>query len=282
MRIIPVTFLLLYDFCPRRLFLEQVLGSPPEPRPKLLLGRVRHFAHTKLHSWESQVLPGVTLPVNPYRITDLYKRHNHKVLQNAIIAHKSQLTAHNFSLIETYKTLWPGVIYESQDRANKVIAYLSRQEKLSSDWFDDFSPKLSHELMLSSVTLRLSGVVDRVSAKRDERTLIELKTGKMPEEGAWRSHRLQLAAYALLYRTIRGERPRAAVRYLDARHDRDVDVSDQTDAWVLTVKTDVEQLLASTELPRFVDNRKKCMVCPHKLVCYDEEQVRALHKERFA
>ena len=107
----------------------------------------------------------------------------------------------------------------------------------------------------------------------------ELKTGSMPKDGVWPSHRIQIAAYSLLLQEkFKQEIKEGFVFYLDAKQKRRIAINPFMKEEVKDIVNKVIALLENRELPDFCDNKNKCTSCGLRKTCYNEQEVNNLMK----
>ena len=130
-------------------------------------------------------------------------------------------------------------------------------------------PKIESEIWISSERLHLKGIIDRLEKYECDYIPIELKTGKPAANGIWPSHRIQLAAYALLLEDKFSVNVKEGfIHYLDYKQKKQLVMNSFIRQEVIDLTNKVISLLKSKTLPVFCSNKNKCDSCGLKDACY--------------
>jgi len=128
--------------------------------------------------------------------------------------------------------------------------------------------------------LGLVGVIDWLEKEGEEYTPHELKNATAPREGVWHDHMIQVAAYAMILSEAHGKVVgKGYVHYLKNGALRPVVVNAFLRDEVERLIRQVGDLVSGSQIPPYVENKKKCEKCPHKAICYDGEAIRKLLNE---
>ena len=270
---ISVSLLSAYDYCARKLFLEQVLKLVAVPKEVVVKGSIRHEVHDKISKAEEAFVKGIKKDVNYKEVLEGYKKTHSDILRESIIKNKSKLAELKVSLSEFFKETWPLVLNESKDRAFNLHAFIKKHRIYGEELWKELSPKIETEYYVDSEDLNLKGVVDKLEIYDNKlvREVVpyELKTGSAPREGVWPGHKLQAGAYIMLLEKMFVRE--AFVKYLDINEVREVIMNPFLEKNVLETRDSVLNLFKNKEIPVFCDNKNKCNACPLKDKCYDEK-----------
>ncbi len=272
---ISVSLLSAYDYCARKLFLEQVLKLVVIPRDVVVKGSIRHEVHDKISKAEENFVKSIKKEVSYKEVLDGYKKSHSNILKQSIIKNKSKLAELKISLSEFFKNTWPLVLNESKDRAVNVHGFIKKHKVYGDELWKELSPKIETEYYVKSEDLILKGVVDKLEIYENKlvREVVpyELKTGKAPREGVWPGHKLQTGAYVLLLEKNKMFVREAFVKYLDINEARQIMMNPFLEKNVLETRDKVLELFKGKEIPVICDNKNKCASCPLKDKCYDEK-----------
>lgn len=272
---ISVSLLSAYEYCARKLFLEQVLKLVVIPRDVVVKGSIRHEVHDKISKAEEGFVKSIKKEVSYKEVLDGYKKSHSDILEQSIIKNKSKLAELKISLSEFFKNTWPLVLNESKDRAVNVHAFIKKYKVFGDELWKELSPKIETEYYVESNDLMLKGVVDKLEIYDNKlvREVVpyELKTGKAPREGVWPGHKLQTGAYVLLLEKNKMFVREAFVKYLDINEARQIMMNPFLEKNVLETRDNVLELFKGKEIPVICDNKNKCTSCPLKDKCYDEK-----------
>ncbi|HLD05386.1 MAG TPA: CRISPR-associated protein Cas4 [Candidatus Nanoarchaeia archaeon] len=271
-----------YLYCPRKLFLEYVLGFETPDSEALLLGRLTHTTHELMNEQEEKLVKGLERLDSYVELLAKYRRIQAVILEQLLPQHRSALRGFGLDLPSTFDKIWPRIVWEGEERAQNVFQFHQEHQLLGEELWQKLTPKIVSEFRVQSQDLQLKGIVDQVKHFPDAIVPIELKTGKAPSEGIWEGHRLQVGVYLALLRSQKLNVKEGFVKYLDASALRPVVWTPFLDKEVFKIRDKVLELRNSTELPDFVENKNKCKSCTFQNQCYDakfmDEKVNELKK----
>ncbi|KYK24612.1 hypothetical protein AYK26_03490 [Euryarchaeota archaeon SM23-78] len=272
---ISVSLLSAYDYCARKLFLEQVLKLVVVPRDVVVKGSIRHEVHDKISKAEESFVKSIKKEVSHKELLDGYKKSHSDILKQSIIKNKNKLAELKISLLEFFKNTWPLVLEESKDRAFNVHTFIKKYKIYGDELWKELSPKIETEYYVQSEDLQLKGMIDKLEIYENKlvREVVpyELKTGSAPKEGVWPGHKLQTGAYVMLLEKNKMFVREAFVKYLDINEARVVVMNPFLEKKVLDTRDAVLNLFKNKEIPVFCDNKNKCNSCPLKKKCFDEK-----------
>lgn len=260
-RTISVTLLPAYLYCPRKLYLEHVLGIREIPKEVTVVGKIRHSVYDLVNRQEK----GIVLSVTEHNIQDIeekYKASYSRTLKNSIKLNKSLLHKLDLNLVEVYKKIWPLVLEEARARSAVLSSAAQKHRIFGAKLWEALTPKIESEVFVSSQTLGLKGKVDRIEKHGDKVIPVELKTGRAPKDGVWEGHLIQIGAYMLLLEEQYGKPvPKGIVEYLNDKVKRNVRMNPFIREDIVRLKEKVLQLLESDHPPPMVQNQNKCRTC---------------------
>ncbi|MBW2990665.1 Dna2/Cas4 domain-containing protein [Candidatus Woesearchaeota archaeon] len=275
---ISVSLLSSYDYCARKLFLEQVLKLVVIPRDVVVKGSIRHEVHDKISKAEESFVKSIKKEVSYKEVLEGYKKSHSNILKHSIIKNKSKLAELKISLSEFFKNTWPLVLEESKDRAVNVHGFIKKRKVFGDELWKELSPKIETEVFVQSEDLQLKGKIDKLEIYENKlvREVVpyELKTGKAPKEGVWPGHKLQTGAYVLLLEKNKMFVREAFVKYLDVNEARAVVMNPFLEKKVIETRDAVLTLFKAKEIPVICENKNKCNACALKDKCYDEKFIK--------
>ncbi|MBI2651757.1 CRISPR-associated protein Cas4 [Candidatus Woesearchaeota archaeon] len=277
---IHVSMLSSYLYCPRKLFLQQVLALEELPKESILLGTLRHEVYNSINKQEEKIAVSIAENSDYNKILSSYIKKYSKTLREKIIKNSIKLKAFNLKLADIFKDVWGTLSLEAESRAKNIFNFVQQHNIYGKELWEKLTPKIVSELRIDSETLELIGIIDRIEMHENNYIPIELKTGKAPKEGIWHSHRIQLAAYALLLEE-KFQKPinKAMVYYLDAREIRQITINPFMKDEIMDLINKVKELLKSHYVPAYCENRNKCAGCSLKETCYSDETITVLLSE---
>lgn len=268
--LISVTMLSEYLYCPRKLFLKKVLKMEEAPSAPMIKGTIRHQVYDFFNKKEESVVEKIQQGMLFEEVLQFYKNAYFETLKTAIISNKTTIKQLNLSMKDLFHQAWPFLVYDSMLRAKNVYDYAKAHNVWQQELWNSLTPKLFSEVSARSEKLRLKGIIDVVEDHSEFLVPVEIKTGKVPRDGVWPGHKVQVGAYLML---LEEQKPVGAgkVRYVEEDVVRPVVLNPFLRLEVSQLVTSVVELLVSREPPGFVQNRNKCSSCPFQSRCYDQK-----------
>jgi len=277
---ISVTMLSSYLYCPRKLFLQKVLAVEEPPKESLVLGSLRHEIYDFINQNEEKIVASIAKKIKYEEIMALYKNFYSRILREKIINNKSRIKEVNLDIVDVFKRTWPLILNEAEIRSKNILDFMQKYNIYGKELWERLTPKIISEQRVESDQLQLKGIVDRIEVYENSYVPIELKTGKMPKQGVWPGHKIQITAYAmLLEETFKTEVKEGFVRYLDADETRQIAINPFMKEEIINLVREVQNLLKSQDLPNYCENKNKCIKCGVRGTCYNEQEVTTLLSE---
>jgi CRISPR-associated exonuclease Cas4 len=277
---VTATQLSSYLYCPRKLFLSNVLLVEEPLKQELVKGKIWHETHELINNAEEEIVCSIKTK-NYQEIFDLYRRQYSKLLRNAIIKHKSELKEFDISMLDIFTDYWLSFEEEAKNHALNVVGFIEKHDVYGRELWNKLTPKILSEQYFKSTKLKLSGVIDVLEMHDINGKVtyvpIELKTGKFPDKGMWDGHKIQLAAYMLLLEDDGKPVGEAAIKYRGAEK-RILQMNTFLRDEVLDLVSKTDRILTNLEPPNFIDNKNKCKNCQFKETCYNQDTMKTLLK----
>ena len=277
---ISVSMLSTYLFCERKLFLQQVLALKEPPKESTVLGTLRHEIYDFINQSEEKIVTTIKEKIQYNELIAKYKKFYSRSLREKIIKNKSKIKNVNLDIVDVFKRTWPLILDEAETRAKNIFDFIQKYHVYGLELWEKLTPKIISEIRLDSNNLQLKGIVDKVEIYEDGYVPIELKTGKMPKQGMWPGHRIQIAAYAMLIEEkFKTNVKEAFVYYLDAKETRHISINPFMKQEIINLVKEVQELLKNQNIPDYCENKNKCINCGLRNTCYNEEEVTTLLSE---
>ena len=274
---ISVSMLSAYLFCSRKLFLQQVLALKEPPKESTILGSLRHEIYDFINRSEEKIVTTIKEKIQYNELIKTYKSFYSKALREKIIKNKSRIKEVNLDIVDVFKKTWPLILDEAEIRAKNIFDFIQKYNIYGHDLWEKLTPKIISEIWVDSDKLQLKGIIDKVEIYENGYVPIELKTGKMPKEGVWPGHKVQIAAYSMLIEEkFKTEVKEGFVNYLDAKQTRHIAINPFMRQEILDLVKEVQEILKSHDLPNYCKNKNKCVNCGLRETCYNEEEVSTL------
>ena len=276
---ISVSLLSGYLYCSRKVFLQQVLMIEEPDKESVVLGTIRHETYDGINKNEQDIVSSINEKINMNDLEKLYQQKYLEILRKSIVKNKKRLDSLNLSMMSAYRYSFPFIIEESKMRASNIFNFIEQNNVFGEELWEKLTPKILSEVRIESDELKLKGIIDQVHIYDNEYVPFELKTGKMPQDGVWPSHRVQIAAYSLLLQEkFQKNVKEGFVHYLDANEKRQIVMNPFMRDEIKALVDEVIALLEKRDIPDFCENKNKCRNCGVKETCYNEEEVGKLIK----
>ena len=272
---LSVSMLCSYDYCKRKLFLNYVLGLREPYKKATSLGTIRHETYDQINKIEESLVKSITELKTKEELGDLYKAKYRGILTNIIKNNKKPLEELNLKLNDVFQDIWPLILEESEIRSDKIYQFILNNNIFGEELWGKIIPKIKSELRVESEELHLKGIIDQLDIYPDAVIPIDIKTGSMPKEGVWPSHKIQIAAYAMLAEEkFNKEIKEGFIHYLDYKEKRRIPINIFLKDDIKELVKKVENILKNKELPPVVENTNKCTNCGLKDVCGNENELK--------
>jgi CRISPR-associated exonuclease Cas4 len=278
--VISVSLLSSYLYCPRKIFLERVLGLYEPPKESLVIGTIKHEIYDSINKKEEAIVTSISKETSFDELQDTYKKSYSAILRQAITTNREKLNKIGMSTKDAFKRLWPLILNEAQSRASNISSFMQSHLVFGRDLWRMLTPKIYSEFQIRSEKIGLSGIIDQLEVYEAGYIPVELKSGTPPEEGAWPNHKIQIAAYAMLLEEQHNtEIKEGFVYYIDANERRHIPINVFLKDEIRHLLKQVNALLESRTIPSVLKNKNKCSSCGLKHICHNEKRLKGLQKE---
>lgn len=249
--IVSVTDLSSFLYCQRSLYQRKVLGYEEKLNQHMVLGAIRHNFYDMANKHEERIVLRLPATASKEEITAAYSETYQNLMKVAVKDHGRALALFSLEPEAVIQELLPIGISEAAERAENVYSFSAQHNVFGEGLWQLLTPKILTEVAVRSQQLRLKGVVDRIEVYENSVLPIELKTGKMAQDGVWPSHRVQVAAYMmLLQEKFRKPAGKAVIRYLDHNSSKTIMLNPYMELEVKELTENVIQLLQSKLIPK--------------------------------
>jgi len=270
---LSVSMLSSYIYCKRKLFIEKVLKIKEEPKEATVKGSVRHKIFEIMAEREESIIVSITKDHSLYDVIKMYSSTFGEILRLVFEKFKYQLKKVDIRPLNLFKEIWPMFLEESKERAKSIWDLIKEHQVYGLELLNKL-PKSEPEHRIYSEKYNLIGIIDRIEFIDKNPVPIEFKTGKMPFEGIWDNHQIQLAAYSLLIEEkFQARVAEGYVIYLDHNEKRRLVFNPFMKQEVIELINKVNKLIDDKEIPEMPQNTKKCVSCKLKHICQDNEKM---------
>lgn len=276
---ISVTLLCSYLYCKRKLFLERVLKLVEPPKEVLVIGSIKHQTFEEINNVDEQIVCSIKNKEQADNLRELYNKIYLKLLKSSIIKNNKSLRNFNILPKQLYEKLKLLFLNQANVRTAHLQSFILKHNIFGKELWKKLTPKITSEYKIYSKNLELSGIIDQLEVYKAGYVPVELKSGKMPKEDVWPSHKIQVGAYAmLLEEKFNKNINEGFIYYIDHDEKRHVPINPFLKEEIIDLKNNVKLLLNSHELPNICDNENKCNVCGLKNECFNLNQEKVVKK----
>jgi CRISPR-associated protein Cas4 len=275
---VNATQLSSYMYCPRKLFIGNVLLVEEPPKESLVKGLVWHQTYETLNKREEKIVKSIR-SANYQDIFDMYRREYAKFLRNSLIRNKTELKKFNIQLLDLFKDYWTHFENEAKKHALHVSEFIKKYNVFGDDLWEKLTPKIVSEQYMKSEKYGISGIIDVTEIHGEVHVPVELKTGSVPKTGMWDGHRIQLATYMMLLEDSGKKVVEGVIKYKDAEDNRVLQFNSFLRDEVLDLVHEVNKIISNFDIPDRVTNKNKCTKCSFRDICYNDVRMHELVDE---
>jgi CRISPR-associated protein Cas4 len=247
--ILSVTDLASYMFCPRKLYLRKIFSIIDPQTKATVLGTLRHATHEQLSKLDESVIRQLNKDHSEEEAVTLFSKNYLRALRDTVNAHRSHLTEVELDAEDVFIDVWPYIRDEAIFHAKDILGIAKSTGFYGEDLLRQL-PKVISEHHITSESLQLKGIIDRIEIVKGQYIPYELKTGHAPAEGVWPGHKIQVGCYMMMLEEAFHIPVREGyVKYLNNRADRRVVMNPFLEIEVKELIAKVQNLLESKELP---------------------------------
>lgn len=261
-KILSVTDLSSYIYCPRCFFLEKVKGIRKPLTQPMIEGSIRHKVVEEFANNEKNFI--TTLQISTQE--KIIEKFN-ELLETII----SNIFSQNYQLIQKFKIphkelrekIKTALKNDIELRAESLAESIQNYQGI--ELWNNLTPKYLSEVPVYSENLQLKGRIDRIMISNESIIPYELKTRE--SDKIWPSDEVQLTAYAMLAQEkYNKEIPLTILEAGNTKHKLLI-----TPEMKLRVKQLISEIQCLFEpeakSAKFPDSFAKCKSCYHKKVC---------------
>ncbi|MEK6951401.1 MAG: CRISPR-associated protein Cas4 [Nanoarchaeota archaeon] len=263
-----VTDLATYLYCPRKLYLQQVLEFPEPPSEILLLGSINHAMFDKINKLDESIVSSITESTN---IKELYSKTYFTLLKS--ILKEANLKEFALKSLDVFHDTWPRFQEEAELRADNVLSFIQKNNIYGKALWEKLTPKYLTEIKLYSEKLELKGIIDRLELTEGSLIPYELKTGSPPRDGVWPGQKIQLISYMLLAKENMGKTvTHGFIHFIKTNENRKIILNPFSEIEVKNTIAEIKEILNAESPPEILENKNKCNACSLKEECYKINQ----------
>ena len=266
--ILNVTDLSSYLYCPRKFYINKVLGLREPANKQMIEGRIRHEILEKFFNHEKRIVESFKIPSSKKQIIKKFQELLENLMDIIFAKNQEQINDFSISKKELRDKINSSMEKEISLRAESIEQTIERGFLGESLW-ENLSPKYLSELPLYSENLGLKGRADRVLISEEGIIPFELKTREI--EKIWPSDEIQITAYAMLLEEKHNKQiPLGIIEAGNKKHE--IKITIETKKKVTDLIKEIRQVLDDSikeqkNNVKYPPSFSKCQSCPWEETC---------------
>ena len=257
-KLLNVTDLSSYLYCPRKFYLEKIKGVPKLVSREMIEGRIRHEILEHFSNKERGFVESLPLSEQE-KIISLYYNLLLSIINQILSKSRNQILSFKINPDNLQSKIFTAMNNDILLRAESVSNAMSQGFQGSQLW-ENLKPKYFSEFEVSSQELGLKGRVDRVMFG-EEIIPFELKTREIQK--VYDSDEIQVVAYAMLLEEHFNKKIKLGI--LESGNKKhEIIITDTLKQKVRDLIKEIREISAN---PKYPSNFSKCQICAHQNLC---------------
>jgi len=261
MRIINITDITEYLYCPRKVYLKLVKGIRFPPTKKMILGMLRHKVFDIFNKNEQVLVSGIKTKTEEKEIKKLYENLINNITKETLLLNQNLASKFDINKEEFSSSVLKTSIPEINLRIPAIINTIN-SGFLGKELWRNLKPKYLTEFKIESFNLGLRGRIDRIKFE-DFPVPIERKS----REKIYESDKIQLAGYALLLQEEFGRKVDSGIIEIMGKEEQ-VILDENLKNQVLEIAEKIRNLQEDNAFTP--SNFQKCENCEFRQDCEEE------------
>jgi CRISPR-associated protein Cas4 len=260
-KLLTVTDLSMYLYCPRKFFLEKIKGIKKPVSNVMIEGRIRHEILEEFANREKDFVESLE-KMDKEMLIKIYSQFLNNIINKNFVKNRASIYAFKISSEALNMKVLKAMENDILLRVNSVDNWMQKGFSGRELW-DNLTPKYLSEFAITSEILGLKGKIDRVMISENI-VPFELKTREI--QRVFDSDELQLTAYAMLLEEKFDRKiPLGIIEAGNKKHE--IAINDKTKQKVVDLIKEVNNLFSEQKIPAFPSNFGKCNVCNLREEC---------------
>lgn len=270
MQLLNVTDLSEYLFCPRKLYLKKVKGIKEPIKRCITKGSIIHHAYNFVYRGQPSVIKFISKGTSKEEVKRAFISLYYQALSRAIRHNRNDLKGLGIDPFLMFQSIWPSFIEEANESSDSIISLAGQLNAYGDELWDSITKVVPEEQLISE-NLGLVGRADKIEAKEEGLSIVEVKTGKPPEKGVWESQEIQAGAYIMMAKERFGEKVsnEGFIEYVESKERRAVILDDMLEKKIKTVIEAVKDIISKNFIPK-AEESQKCSSCGLRDICFSE------------
>ena len=257
MKLINITDITGYLYCPRKIYLKLVKGIREKPNKKMILGMIKHRIFDAFNKSEEAIVSSIKEKIKEKEIIEIYEENLKKIIEETMNSYSALAGKFEIKKEDVEEKVGEKIKKEIILRVNAVKKFIDAGF-LGKQLWENLKPKYLTEFEILSDEIGLKGRVDRIQIG-NEIIPYELKS----RENIYDSDKLQLAAYALLLEKEFGKKIEMGIVEA-AKNNEEILISEELKNKVLEIADKIRNMQDA----EITSNFAKCQNCGLREECF--------------
>ncbi len=196
MKLLNVTDLSSYLYCPRKYFLTKIKGIREPTTKPMIEGSLRHKVLESFSNQEELFVSSLNNQNKP-EIINKFNLFLQNTIDNIFSKNLFMIQKFSIQLKELREKISESMKNDIELRADSIETAIKKGFSGKSLW-DNLSPKYLSEFKFESENLGLVGKADRIMISKETNEIIPFELKTRQADKIWPSDEIQLTAYAML------------------------------------------------------------------------------------
>lgn len=257
-KIINITDITEFMYCPRKVYLKLVKGIRTPPNQRMIFGSLRHKVFDLFNKNERPLIESITEKKDRKEIGQMYMSMIYKIVKETSMLNSGLMRKFDIRETDLLASVKESLTPEISLRLESILRAMEKNFFANELW-KNLEPKYLTEYKIVSEQLGLQGRVDRI--KLAEFPLpVEIKT----RDRVFESDKIQLAGYSLLLESEFNKEINSGIVELKGKTEK-VELTPELKAKVLEIAEKIRVL--TEENAQLPNNFEKCRNCELKENC---------------
>ncbi len=260
-KMLNVTDLGAYLYCPRKYYIEKVLGKRGPPNKAMIAGSIQHKVLEEFSKQEESLIKSFKTHLTKSEIKEKFNKLLDLIIQKIFSKNHYMIIKFKISKKELEEKIRKAM---SKEVLLIVDSVSETMEKgfFGQELFENLEPKIISEMALYSDSLGLRGRADRVIISK-ENTIIPFELKTRTADKIWPSDEIQVTAYAMML-SEKYNKP-VSLGILEAGSKRhEIEITEERKQKVLGLIKEVKNI---SKNPMFPSSFSKCQSCNWEEEC---------------
>ncbi|MDI6644700.1 MAG: CRISPR-associated protein Cas4 [Methanobacteriaceae archaeon] len=266
MKIIPVSSISEYVYCPMKLYLRYNVEETPR-NPQMTSGKLYHQVRQEFQEMVKRDLWSITADMELKKVFNKIFNNLPPILEKNLLNHPDLEFLEKKDIEEIFKKIINQIRAESWIIAVKIKNIMDETEKDVPKIIEMLFPPAILEYKMEDREMGIGGIVDRIEVFDGVYYPVEIKSNRPPLKGVWESDELQIAAYGfLIEKEFNTEVLVGFIDYLKINERRPVVLNSKLRKKLLDTIEAIYDMFEG-DIPEIDLNIKKCKFCEYSDYC---------------